>query len=138
MVGKNGVRELRVEILCHTDLKLVRISTPVGISRRTLSSGQKRSLAHGRSLTVSEGAWLALAAGAQPSPGGGTAKAKVMWHLDPVYICGLETRLAMRLEAQAVQLCCKAGLTVPGSSVDRRLLVNSGAARRIAQNGHVS
>ena len=45
--------------------------------------------------------------------------------------------MAMRLEAQAVQLCCKAGhklsSQVPGSTVDRRLLVNSGAARGIAQ-----
>ena len=48
----------------------------------------------------------------------------------------------MRLEAQAVQLCCKAGRKlssqVPGTTVDRRLPVNSGAARGIAQNGHVS
>ena len=61
MVGINGVRELRVEI-CRPDLKLVRISTPVGMrvstpvekSRRTLSTGQKRSFVHGRSLTVSQ------------------------------------------------------------------------------------
>ena len=50
--------------------------------------------------------------------------------------------MAVRLEAQAVQLCCMAGhklsSQVPGSTVDRRLLVNSGATRGIAQNGYVS
>ena len=50
--------------------------------------------------------------------------------------------MAMRLDAQAQHLCCmashKLSSQVPGSTVDRRLLVNSGATRGIAQNGYVS
>ena len=65
-----------------------------------------------------------------------------MWHETPYTSVAWRRVWPMRQEAQAVQLCCKAGHTlssqVPGTTVDRRLPVNSGAARGIAQNGHVS
>ena len=142
-------------------------------SRRTLSSGQKRSPAHGRSLTVLRrnvvvtrgqspvlsrrsirplvhGQSLTVSKRSVVGTRGRRPALSRRRHsgsksdvaLDPVYICGLETSMAMRLEAQAVQLCCMAGhklsSQVPGSTVDRRLLVNSGATRGIAQNGYVS
>ena len=146
----SGVPQVQSRYETRTDLKLVRTSNPVGIrvstrvgiSRRTLSSRRKRTLVHGRSLTVSRRSVVGSRGRSPALSGGGTAVARVMWHETPKTSVAWRRVWPIRLESRAVQPCCKVShklsSRVPGSTVDRRLPVNSGAAREIAQNGHVS